>query len=251
MLNTALNHFTSDITRARGLHAHAVGLPAGIIRDDILRSSWMMAVGACDAYFSDAYADLISRALRAKELQPAITIPDRLNNLKVPVTAIIRPAGAGWRWRMAARELIESENVLSLEKIKHLFNHFFRKGHKLLSAETIAPWIIHPSAKRRHFGISPTQYRAEAPADQATARKDGLEKFEARFEDIFQRRHDCIYNCDRPKVALQAISEAHAKKAVEDIEFLVLRCHDSLLAEFPLYLSGLGFSVATRNQVCI
>lgn len=28
----------------------------------------MMAVGACDAYFSDAYADLISRTLRAKEL---------------------------------------------------------------------------------------------------------------------------------------------------------------------------------------
>ena len=26
---------------------------------------------------------------------------------------------------MAARELIEEENVLSLEKIKKLFNHFF------------------------------------------------------------------------------------------------------------------------------
>ena len=62
----------------------------------------MMAVGASDAYFCDAYADLIARTLQAKQLQPTVTIPDRLSKLKVPVIAVIRQAEGGWRWRMAA-----------------------------------------------------------------------------------------------------------------------------------------------------
>jgi hypothetical protein len=137
MLRTAKNHFTEDIGRARDIVTHARTLPPEIVQDDILRAAWMMSVGACDAYFSDAYADLISRALRAKDLEPGIGIPDRLNNLKVPVTAILRQTHGGWRWRMAARELMEDQNVLSLEKVRALFNHFFRANHKLLNQDTI------------------------------------------------------------------------------------------------------------------
>jgi hypothetical protein len=84
MLVTAKAHFDQDIVRSRALHTHSAGMAAGVLKDDVLRAAWMMAVGASDAYFSDAYADLISRALRAKELQPAIGIPDRLNNLLMP-----------------------------------------------------------------------------------------------------------------------------------------------------------------------
>ena len=51
-----------------------------------------MAVGACDAYFADAYADLISRAIRAKELQTAIDIPDR-NKVK-PLSVASAPTDA-------------------------------------------------------------------------------------------------------------------------------------------------------------
>src|ERR1017187_3652729 len=126
MLLTARAHFAEDIGRARDLVAHARMLPTGVVQDDIQRAALMMAVGACDAYFSDAYVDLISRALRAKDLEPGIPIPDRLNNLKVPVTAILRQARGGWRWRMAARELMEDQNVLSLVKGRGLFKQFFR-----------------------------------------------------------------------------------------------------------------------------
>jgi hypothetical protein len=84
----------------------------------------MMAVGASDAYFCDAYGDLLARALRAKSIQPGVQIPDRLNNLKVPVITVLSGTHEGWRWRMAARELIEKENVLALKKIRELFNHF-------------------------------------------------------------------------------------------------------------------------------
>ena len=209
----------------------------------------MMAVGALDAYFSDAYADLIARTLRAKDLQPAIAIPDRLNNLKVPVTAVLRQAHGGWRWRMAARELIEDESVLSIEKVRGLFNHFFRKGHKVINPDTIGSWILHPSAKQRLFGLTAAQYRAKTAAQQAQARKDAVERLGERFQMIFQRRHDCIHNCDRPKVALQRVPDSAVEKIIQDVEFLVERCQDAFLAEFPTYLRNLGFSGATRSQV--
>lgn len=158
-LATAERHFQEDLARARQLVNHADGLGAGIIKDDILRSSWMTCVGASDAYFCDAYADLIARTLRAKDLEPAVSLPERLGNLQVPVTAVLREAG-GWRWRMAARELIERENVLSVEQIKSLFNHFFRRSTKIMNPSTIEPWILHVHSKQRLWGISKSDYRA-------------------------------------------------------------------------------------------
>lgn len=250
MLDNTKSQFVENVARANGLVIHAQAQPIGILRDDILRAAWMMAVGSCDTYFADAYADLISRALRAKDLQPPIQIPDRLNNLRVPVTAVLRQAHGGWRWRMAARELVEDENVLSLDKIKKLFNHFFRPNSKLLNSETIAPWIQHQQARSRFFGITAAAYRATGAAGKGPARSAALLHFEEHFEKIFQRRHDCIHACDRPKLALQPIRDTQVSKVIVDIEFLVNRCHEAFLAEFPTYLINLGFSGATRNQVC-
>ena len=249
-LETALSHFQEDIDRARALLAHARSQAPGLVSDDIVRSAWMMGVGACDAYFCDAYADLITRTLRAKELEPAMKLPNRLNNLKLPVTAFIRESSGGWRWRMAARELIESENVLSIEKISSFFNQFFLKGQIPLTQDTLESLILHQSAKSRLFGIYAATYRAKNPADQAQARKKGLVKLKNRFSVIFQRRHDCIHNCDRPKVGIQKIKPLTAEKVLDDIEFLVKRYHDALIAGFPDYLSRIGFSGVTRNNVC-
>ena len=247
-LTTAKSHFEDDISRARALEKHARGRGVAL-KGDILRASWMFAVGATDAYFSDAYADLIARTLRAVDIEPSVPIPDRLSNLKVPVVAVIRQKSGGWRWRMAARELIEDENVLSLDKIRKLFNQFFRPTNKLLNRETIEPWILHAKAKARRFGILPTQYRALTSAQKMRARKDALTKFEKRIAEIFQRRHDCIHNCDRPKVNPQAITPLQIQKITEDLYFLIERIHDALLAEFPTYLQGLGFNAVTRNRV--
>lgn len=251
LLDTALLHFDEDIGRATALHAHAVPMAAGRVRDDILRAAWMMAVGACDAYFSDAYADLVSRTLQAKVLHPAMVIPDRMNNLKIPVVAVLRESGTygGWRWRMAARELIEDENVLSLKKIKELFNQFFPDSGKLMHTATIEPWILHRAARVRHFGISRTAYRALMPNAKGSAKTRALVKFQDYYADIFQRRHDCIHNCDRPKMALQAIAANTVEKRVEDIDFLVRRCHADLVAAFPLYLRRCDVPGAIRARV--
>lgn len=241
MLDTALSHFDQDIERATQVLSHAEPMLAGTLRDDIMRASWMMGVGACDAYFSDAYADLVSRALRAKEIEPSIEVPNRLNNLKIPAIAVIRHESDGWRWRMAARELIEEENVLSMEKIRSLFNHFLPPGKKLIDRDSIGDWITHRDSKQRLFGLTAAQYRAKTPQQKGVSRKEALVKFSERYRSIFQRRHDCIHNCDRPKVAPQSITPTAASKAIEDIDFLVRGCNDTLIAEFSGYLKRLGF----------
>jgi len=250
ILITAKAHFDTDLARARALLNNAALVPA--CTDDMLRSALMFAVGACDAYFADSYADLISRALRAKELEPAVAIPDRLGNLRMPVTAILRPTTMlGWRWRMAARELVEKENVLSFDQIRGLFNQFFQKGKGILSRDRVLGWMTDPSAKHRHFGTSAAQLAAVPAANQNAAKDKAMAHFEAKISTIFQRRHDCIHCCDRPKVAVQTINAVAVQKKIEDLEFLVNRCHAELSAAFGPYLTSLGFSAGTRNQVMV
>lgn len=248
ILGTAKLHFDEDIARARALWDHAHGLPAGSVKEDILRSAWMVGVGASDAFFCDAYADLVTRTLRAKELQSSGRIPDRLGNLSVPAVAVL-DASSSWRWRMAAREIIEKQSVLSLDEVKKFLNLFCRDGHKLLQPSTIEAWIVHADAKQRNFGISRTGYNALPAAQKSQTKKAALEKFGKRMQGIFQRRHDCIHNCDRPKVAIRGISEDATRKAIADVKFLVDRCTSHLRGEYPRYLEHNNFTGLTRNRV--
>ena len=41
-----------------------------LLRSDLLRSAWMFAVGALDAYFCDAYTDIIAATASSKSRQP-------------------------------------------------------------------------------------------------------------------------------------------------------------------------------------
>lgn len=254
ILETPKRHFDEDIDRARNLVLHAAPLDAGPVRDDIVRGAWMTGVGAADAYFCDAYADLIARTLQAKQIEPAIDIPDRLLNLRIPVVTVIRQAvNDNWRWRMVARQLIEDESVLSIDKIKKLFNHFFRKTHKLFSTDQFDRWILHDDWQQRLFGINKTDFRALTGTVDLAARRNGaVEHFKKRFKYIFQRRHDCIHNCDRPKSAIDTNhiqSEDCVTRVLFDVEFLVTRCHEEFSSEFPVYLRELGFCAVTRNRV--
>lgn len=246
-----MSHFQEDMSHAHALLEHAKSRRSGL-KEDILRACWMMAVGACDAFFCDAYCDLVARALRAKDLEPDVQVPDRLGDLRVPAITVIRRAAGGWRWRMAARELVQKENVLSLEKIRELLNQFCQDGDKLISKSTIEDWILHRDAKSRCFAMTRSEYRTLATCQaKDKAKRAALKRFEERFSMIFQRRHDCIHNCDRPKVAYQSISYLRVEKVLRDIEFLVGRVSDVLCSQFPLYLLDLGFSGVTRNRVLV
>ncbi len=58
---------------------------------------------------------------------------------------------------------------------------------------------------------------------------------------IIQRRHDCIHNCDRPKMAPQPLVKGGTViKVIEDVEFLVNRCDDHINVEFREFLRLCG-----------
>ena len=115
--------------------------------------------------------------------------------------------------------------------------------------ETIDGWILHEKSQFRLFGISKTDYRKLSGKDKDAAKKDALKHFEERYQDIFQRRNDCIHNCDRQKIAPQKIGNIQVVKVIKDVEFLVSVCHETFLNEFPLYLEKLGFTSITKNFV--
>ena len=142
------------------LSAHATPLPRTsaaeqMLRSDLLRSAWMFAVGAMDAYFCDAYTDIVAATIISKSRHQAAALPDFFYDIRFPVRAVLEPYAnnENWRWRMAARKMMERENVLSLPTVQTLFNKFFRKGHKFFR-DRLADWIVHPDAKKRRLGIT-------------------------------------------------------------------------------------------------
>src|SRR5713101_6116717 len=84
---TAFQHFQADLARGRALVAHADPLPVStpaqqLLRGDLLRSAWMFAVGALDAYFCDAYTDLVAAAIIAKSRHVALVLPEFFHDIR-------------------------------------------------------------------------------------------------------------------------------------------------------------------------
>jgi predicted secreted protein len=251
---TALQHFREDIARARAIVAHAdplsIAIPADrLLRSDLLRSAWMFAVGALDAYFCDAYTDIIAATASSKSRQPAIALPEWVYEVKFPLRAILEEySNENWRWRMAARKMMERENVISLKAVQDLFNKFFRKGHRFFR-DQLDPWMSRHDAKIRLFGISQPDYLAKNPQEKQTARETAIDQFEERFHTIFQRRHDCIHNCDRPRISPQPLERGGTVLTViQDVEFLANRCDEHINSEFREFLVRVGCSAATIAQ---
>ena len=209
----------------------------------------MFAVGALDAYFCDAYSDIVAAAVISKNRRAPTALPDFFYDIKFPVRAILEPyTHQNWRWRMAARKMIERENVLSLATIQTLFNKFFRRGQKLFR-DLLPIWISHPDARRIVFGITPEEFAVLTGSAKASALDEAQGHLEDRFWTIFQRRHDCIHNCDRPRVAPQLLAGPNVvSPVIEDIAFLVHRCDEHITSEFRHFLIGCGCPASVIGQ---
>jgi hypothetical protein len=260
MPGTALRHFDEDLARARELVRLASGLPHGtpqqrLARDDVLRSAWMFAAGAADAYFCDAYADVVAALLITKTREPHVNLPTQVDDLKVPASTILdhRPVRDNWKWRMAARALIEKQNILSLAAVQTHFNQYCRPGHKLFS-DVIDAWASDRQATARVFGMTNATYRA-AVANRGAARDQARRSAKAallrRFDEgIFQRRHDCIHNCDRPHTRPQLLEgPGTVRNAIVDIEFVVRRFDTHITQELRQFMIALRFSLTGISQV--
>lgn len=254
MPTTAIQHFREDIGRARALIEFADVMPAATsaesgLRSDVLRSAWMFAVGSLDAYFCDAYTDIIAATASSKSRQPTIVLPEWIYEIKLPLRAILEDYdNANWRWRMAARKMMEKENFISLSAIQTLFNKFFRKGKKFFR-DLFDEWIMHVDSKQRLFGVSRLVYEGMTDAEKHDAREDAVEQWEDRFRSIFQRRHDCIHNCDRPRISMQPLDKSGTVlKVIQDIEFLVERSNEHIESEFHEFLALAGCAPAIIAQ---
>ena len=175
MPTTAPAHFQQDINRAHAIVNHAGPLSTGtpaeqLLPSDLLRSGWMFAVGGLDAYYCDAYTDVVAAAIISKNRHPAMVLPGFFYEIKFPIRAILEQYtnNQNWRWRMAARRMMERENVLSLDTVRSLFNRFFRDQHKFFR-QILEGWVLHAHARRRVFGISGNRYNTLPPDQQGAA----------------------------------------------------------------------------------
>lgn len=260
MPQLAYRHFQQNMQRARALLTHATQMAMTsdaekLLRDDVLRSAWMFAVGALDAYFCDAYTDFVASTIVAQQRQvpPAavVRLPDFFLDIRVPVRTVLQQyaSNKNWRWRMAARKLMERENVLSLKTIQDLFNRFLPKGRKFFE-ELIPGWITLPNAKKRTFGVTAAEFLRLTGAPRVDAIKEARRILETRFQKIFQRRHDCIHSCDRPRVSPQLIgTHGSVLKVVDDVDFLVSNCDEHLNKEFRQFLLRIDCTPATIAAV--
>ena len=104
MPTTALAHFGEDVARARAIVAHADPLPAAtpaeqMLRSDLLRSAWMFSVGALDAYFCDAYTDIVAAWTVCYETAQAGKISERCSLSPPPFTQLFSPGlNLSGRW---------------------------------------------------------------------------------------------------------------------------------------------------------
>ena len=151
---------------------------------------------------------------------------------------------------MAARQMMEKDTVLALDKVKKLFNPFFRDNQKLFGG-VIDAWIALPGATAHLFGITSAAYAAVAGGKpKANARKAALNAMTRRLGNLIQRRHDCIHNCDRPKNALQSIGNpGSVRNAIRDIRFSVGHCDAHIDTEFELFLDRIGCNAVTKNAL--
>jgi hypothetical protein len=245
---TAYKHFLEDISRAEELCALSLRLPKGrratkLIHDDVLRSSWMYAIGSLDAYFCDKYGDLLAATMIAKSREEKGKLPANVADIGIPASTFFSPVQdrENWRYRMAARKIIEKDNVLSLEKAQSILNPFLRNQHKLFGG-VISSWMADPEATVRCFGVSRKAFVQSSGKQRKQYETDGKKALINRFKDIVQRRHDCIHNCDRPKISVHPIAKGQVANVVKDVRFVVARIEKHVNGEYPYFLRLHGFS---------
>ncbi|MDB4777832.1 hypothetical protein OAG68_00080 [bacterium] len=257
MPSTALGHFNEDLDRARAIVNLAQPMPVAtaeqsLLRSDLLRSGWMFAVGALDAYFCDAYTDVIAACLIAKSNQGAVSTPSFLDEIKIPVSAVIESYNLrdNWKWRMAARRMMRHDHLYDLSKIQKLFNKFCRKDEGFYKSNLMDTWLQRTGVTSRLMGVQRAAYLAMTPADKRKQQGDSRDAMLVRMKTIVQRRHDCIHNCDRPSNSPQTLDRpGTVRNVIKDIKFVVHGCDSHINSEFKVFLSGLGFSAATIQAV--
>ena len=118
-----------------------------------------------------------------------LTPPLRLPDIRLPVRAVLAEyTNENWRWRMAARKMMERENVLNLKTVQELFNKFLRPDRRFFKPPVLDAWISHADATRRMFGIRGADFAAMSDPDKEAGRNAAREQMEGWFRDLIGKR---------------------------------------------------------------
>jgi len=214
-MTTARRHFDEDITRAEAVLAHArsqeqASSPARLI-GDIRLSAVAMAVGALDAYFCDAYVDCLTSVLHAYVTSQWVgDLPSSYAKKELPAGVVLdasRPHRPLWSLRMAARTVMERDNVLSVTRVPDLFNGNLAGSHKLWLG--VIDQLIALGYKR-FTGCYPADIEALSGKALGKAKKKAIATFQERIKSTVQYRHDWAHNLGRPRLAIVDLTHGRA-----------------------------------------
>ncbi|WLA08669.1 hypothetical protein [Xanthomonas translucens] len=227
---TARRHFDQDISRALTIHTQASAMgpapPDPVLKNDLLLSAVAMSVGAMDAYLCDAFVDCLTAALRSYRKGTWTGVfPSGYATQNLPAGILLtqKASRPDWAIRMAARKLMERQNILSISLVDDLFNPILPPAHKL--------WLTFIQIIIAHNRTRLTKHTTETIAGLAgkpleDAKKQATAALKKRIGAIVQDRHDWIHNCARPKSAIKQTNATAAKRAIDDIKLFITTLDD-------------------------
>jgi len=118
---------------------------------------------------------------------------------------------------MAAREIMEKDNVLQLRKAEQMINPGLAPSHRLWT-DVIDKFVA--LDRKRLTAVRPRDFKSKGAMNNAQ-RKAAIFALRSRISLIIQRRHDIVHNCDRPKVSPLRINPSDAAAMVADISDFV------------------------------
>src|ERR1700733_10013916 len=197
------------------------GEPERLCRD-LRLSSIALAVGALDAYLCDAYVDCLTAVLRAyTQGQWVGALPSAYSKQMLPAGEILKSTRQHrplWRVRMAARKVMEKDNMLSLSRLEDSFNGILPNNQKL--------WLDFVPVLAAHNLVRLTRHVAADLAALAgdalvRAKKQVASAVKMRLGRTIQIRHDWIHNCGRPRSAIHDLTHGQARARIRDIRLFV------------------------------
>lgn len=233
MPSTPRAHFDDDFARAMAICTTAKATNSEPLRADLARSAVVFGVGALDAYLCDAFVDCLARTLKGCR-RKSRALPEGYENLPLPagpMLATTYKSRPNWGLRMAARAIMERENLQQVRRVRGLLNPALPKSRALwedIGAEFVAV------DRKRLTGITEQDFKKLPSKKRPGAQRAAASHTLTRIEAIVQRRHDIAHNCDRPRTSVQRMKPGTAANMLRDIEAFV-SVLDSYLDQHRLY----------------
>lgn len=222
MPQTAFKHFEEDMDRAWNLLQEArtlerAGRPSALHRD-LRHAALAMAVGAMDAYLCDAYVDCLTSVLKAYTRgEWKGSLPGAYYKQPLPAGVVLdtsRQKRPRWALRMAARAVMERDNMLALSRVPKQFNPILPTSQKLWGS------IVKDLASWGYKRLTVYTYRELVNMSGRRlekASKRSVAQFMSRLSETIQMRHDWAHNCGRPKTAILHLGYGEASARINEI----------------------------------